>query len=102
MLSNALNYRSDDRKLVIDINSGHSNQYIWLSFKDNGTGIDLDYFGKDMFKPFKRFVSTPVGSGLGLHLVKSIVTKNGGKIKVKSKKGEGTTFKIYLVEYNNK
>jgi PAS domain S-box-containing protein len=100
ILSNALNYRSDERKLIIDIRSGCTNRYIWLQITDNGTGIDLDYYGKDLFKPFKRFVATPEGIGLGLHLVKSIVTKNGGKIKVESKKGKGTTFKIYMVEYN--
>jgi PAS domain S-box-containing protein len=101
IMSNALNYRSEERKLILDIQTGYTNRYIWLQISDNGTGIDLDYYGNDLFKPFKRFVTTPEGSGLGLHLVKSIVTKNGGKIKVESKKGEGTTFKIYMVEYNN-
>ncbi len=100
MLSNAMKFRASDKKLKINIRSGCEKKYVWLSFSDNGTGIDLKQFGGDMFKPFKRFSSNSQGSGLGLHLVKSIVTKNGGDIKVESKKSEGTTFKIFMVPYN--
>ncbi len=99
MLSNAMKFRLDDRKLVIDIRSGCEKSFVWLSFSDNGTGIDLRQYGDDLFKPFKRFTSKIKGSGLGLHLVKSIVTKNGGSIEVESKKSEGTTFKVYLMPY---
>jgi PAS domain S-box-containing protein len=99
MLSNAMKFRSDERKLVIDIRSGYEKNYIWLSFSDNGMGIELERYGKDLFKPFKRFSSSAKGSGLGLHLVKSIVTKNGGRVEVKSNKNEGTTFMVYMLPY---
>jgi PAS domain S-box-containing protein len=99
MLSNAVKFRSEKRKLIIDIRSGYEKNYIWLSFSDNGMGIELERYGNDLFKPFKRFSSVAKGSGLGLHLIKSIVTKNGGKVEVKSNKNEGTTFMIYMVPY---
>ncbi len=99
LLGNALKFRSEERNVVIDVSSGCEEEYVWVSFTDNGIGIDLKKYGQDMYKPFKRFSTGLKGSGLGLHLVKSIVTKNGGKIEVKSKKSAGTTFKIYMVPY---
>jgi PAS domain S-box-containing protein len=99
MLTNSLKYRSDFRKPVIMIKSEKVDEEIILTFTDNGIGIDLQRYGDDLFKPFKRFGSKSEGSGIGLHLVKSIVTKNGGHIEVTSAPCEGTAFKIFLVEY---
>jgi PAS domain S-box-containing protein len=100
LLSNALKYRHPDMKPLINIMTNHSGNYIIVNFTDNGIGIDLENYGKDMFKPFKRFSSHTEGSGLGLHLVKSIVTKNGGKIEIESEPDRGTTFRIFLVQYS--
>jgi PAS domain S-box-containing protein len=99
MITNSLKYRSDSRKPVIEIKSEEINGQVLLTFSDNGIGIDLERYSDDLFKPFKRFGSKSEGSGIGLHLVKSIVTKNGGSIEVKSVPREGTVFKIFLVEY---
>jgi two-component system, chemotaxis family, CheB/CheR fusion protein len=101
LLSNALKFRSKDRKLKISVRTVYENEYVGLTFSDNGTGIDLSQYGDDIFKPFKRFTSKTIGSGLGLHLLKRIITKNGGKIEVESRKSEGTTFKIYMVPYKD-
>lgn len=100
MISNSLKYRSQEKKLTIHIESKRSGKYILLTFRDNGIGIDLGYYGKDLFKPFKRFHTLSEGSGIGLHLIKNMVTKNGGKIEVESKIGAGSIFKNYLVQYN--
>lgn len=99
LLSNSLKFRKANRRLVINIRSGRKEQYVWLAFSDNGTGINLEKYGADMFKPFRRFTGQVKGSGLGLNLVKSIVTKNGGYIDVISKKSAGTTFTLYMVPY---
>lgn len=98
MITNALKYRSLERELVINITSTRLGKYVLLTFTDNGIGIDLEAYGKDMFKPFKRFSSQSSGSGIGLHLIRSIVTRNGGNVEVESEVGKGTTFKLYLVE----
>jgi signal transduction histidine kinase len=99
LISNAIKYRDESRKLSLEIRSHKLDNFILLTFRDNGTGIDLDAYGHDLFKPFKRFSRLSEGSGLGLHLIKGIVTKNGGKIEVSSKAGEGTVFSVYLVPY---
>lgn len=69
--------------------------YTVVSVSDNGVGMSKDTQSK-IFQPF--FVanrkSNPVG--LGLAAAVSIIKQHGGYIQVKSIKGEGSTFRIYL------
>lgn len=60
---------------------------------DNGCGIDESYVNH-IFEPF--FTSKEKGTGLGLSIVKRTINAHGGVIRVVSKVGRGTTFKIYL------
>jgi PAS domain S-box-containing protein len=99
IISNAIKYRSSERRPMIKISTDYSGDYIMVTFRDNGIGIDLEKFRGELFKPFKRLSFGSEGTGIGLHLVKSIVTKNGGKIEVNSVPGEGTAFRIFLVGY---
>ena len=64
--------------------------------KDNGRGINMKEYGKKLFGLFQRFHLDTEGKGIGLHIVKSIIEKYGGRIEVESKLKEGTTFKIYF------
>ena len=68
---------------------------VWLEFSDNGSGIPEDIQAR-IFDPF--FTTKPVGkgTGLGLSLSYGIIQKHNGTISVKSKPGEGTTFRIEL------
>ncbi|MFW5831377.1 MAG: ATP-binding protein, partial [Prolixibacteraceae bacterium] len=76
------------------------NNYTLLTIKDNGTGIDMDQNGKQLFSPFQRFNKKKVkGTGIGLYIVKSIIEKNDGYIEVESTPGEGTAFYCYLKPY---
>ncbi|HOM27920.1 MAG TPA: ATP-binding protein [Deltaproteobacteria bacterium] len=64
-----------------------------ITVEDNGSGIDegdMPY----LFNPF--FTKKSYGTGLGLTQVEKIVTLHGGSIDVKSRKGEGTRFRIVL------
>jgi PAS domain S-box-containing protein len=99
LISNSIKYSSDKRKSKVKIKTYHEGPFIIMEFEDNGIGIDLKKYGKNMFKPFYRFTQRSEGKGIGLHLIKSMVEKNGGKIEVKSEINEGTRFKIYLREY---
>ncbi len=49
-----------------------------------------------LFQPFFTTKPTGQGTGLGLSLSYDIVKAHGGEIKVETKDGEGTTFKIVL------
>jgi signal transduction histidine kinase len=68
-----------------------------LSFRDNGSGIDKE----DLPNVFERFYKgdesrNAQGSGLGLSIVKEIITLHNGSISVKSDKNSITEFIIEL------
>ncbi|HXA02230.1 MAG TPA: chemotaxis protein CheB [Cytophagaceae bacterium] len=93
ILSNAIKYRSPDRELELNIRTEKSNDFIILSVQDNGLGLDKDKIG-EIFLKFKRRHDHVEGSGIGLFLVKKIITNAGGKIAVASELGKGSTFKV--------
>ena len=97
LVSNAIKYRSDDPPRI-DISSDTAGNYTLLKVQDNGTGMDLKQIGDQLFKPFTKF-SNVEGKGIGLHIVKGMVEKNGGRIEVNSRPGQGTCFNIFLKEY---
>lgn len=68
-------------------------KYIKITIADTGTGIPEKHIDK-IFDPY--FTTKQEGSGLGLTITHSIITKHDGHIAVRSKSGEGTTFTIYL------
>jgi PAS domain S-box-containing protein len=96
LVSNALKYRSPDRKPVIRVTSAQEEHYSVISVQDNGLGIDLIKHGTKIFNLYKRFHHEVEGRGIGLYLVKNQVESLGGKIEVESSLGNGTLFKVYL------
>jgi len=72
---------------------------IILTFTDDCGGIEQSYIDK-VFEPF--FTTKSDGTGLGLCIVKRILEVVGGKISVKSRPGDGTTFfvKMPINAYN--
>jgi PAS domain S-box-containing protein len=95
LLSNALKYRSPDRKPLIKITAENTIDQVLLSVTDNGLGIDLAEESK-IFSMFKRLHDHVEGSGIGLYIVKRIVENAGGYIVVQSEVGLGSTFRIYF------
>ncbi len=69
--------------------------YVCLSISDTGVGMDEAVLSR-IFEPFYSTKQTKHGGGLGLAVVHGIVEQHGGKIDVESKKGVGTTFRVYL------
>ncbi|MEM5566223.1 PAS domain-containing sensor histidine kinase [Psychroserpens sp. AS72] len=94
LLTNALKYKHPDRDPIINIDSRFDHKTIELSVSDNGTGIDLDKFGKDIFGLYKTFHPNTDSEGVGLYLIKNQIESFNGQIKVESELGKGTTFKI--------
>jgi len=66
-----------------------------IHVKDNGNGIPQNIVDK-IFQPFFTTKPTGQGTGLGLSLSYDIIKAHGGEIKVESKEGEGSEFKIKL------
>jgi len=97
LLDNAVKYSKDEPK--INISSEIKDEYLVVSVKDNGIGIQSEYVGQI----FERFYRVPTGNvhdvkgfGLGLSYVKIIVDAHKGKIKVDSAPNKGTKFMIYF------
>ncbi len=99
LISNALKYqpKTSDQHPLITISQENKQENTNIRINDNGIGIEPRNL-KKLFNPFVRFHSAKEydGSGLGLSLVKRIIDKHKGKIKVDSVVGLGSTFTISL------
>ena len=69
--------------------------YIILEVRDNGCGISSKAC-EEIFDPFYTSKGTEMGTGLGLYISRNLVESLGGRIEVKSKSGEGSTFRVIL------
>lgn len=98
LLTNALKYRSKDRKPVIHISAKRENNYWIISVKDNGLGIDMKRHGHKIFGMYKTFHKNADARGIGLFITKNQVEAMGGKIEVTSEVEVGTTFHVHLYE----
>lgn len=95
LMSNAIKYRSDERKLLIEVQMTED-EYgrPQLIFKDNGSGIDMKRNGHKVFGLYKTFHRKKPGKGLGLFMTKTQVESHGGSIQLSSEVDKGTTFII--------
>jgi C4-dicarboxylate-specific signal transduction histidine kinase len=77
------------------VNAITSNQHIELCFSDNCCGIAREHLDK-VFEPFFSTKPQGQGTGLGLCVVQAILSHVGGKVRVESELGKGTTFFVIL------
>lgn len=97
IINNAIKYRSNNRKLIINIDGEVKKNTVIYRVKDNGRGIENRYLEKiwDVFYRIDPHNSVE-GEGIGLSIVKNIVEKHYGNTWVESKADEGSIFYIEL------
>jgi PAS domain S-box-containing protein len=83
----------EDRLIKVEIFSTH--EMIHASVMDNGSGMTEEVKEK-IFDPFFTTKDVSTGTGIGLSLVNNIIKEHKGKIEVKTKIHEGSTFIISL------
>ena len=97
LLDNAIKYTPAGGSITLGVKKDRN--HCILSVTDTGAGISAE----DLPKVFDRFYrcdearkSQTSGHGLGLSIARIIVAAHGGKLKVRSKVGAGTTFSVWL------
>ena len=82
-----------DERGKITIRTRENYGKLIVEIEDTGHGIPEDKMGQ-IFNPFYTTKEPGKGTGLGLFIVRQVVEKNKGRISVKSKVNEGTTFTL--------
>jgi len=95
---------SDKPEKVIEIGAFVENNQnvsqVVIFVKDNGVGIP-DSIVPIIYEPFFTTKSKNKGTGLGLHVVKKIITEHNGRIAFETCENKGTKFIIYMPVYKD-
>ncbi|MHC4976517.1 MAG: sensor histidine kinase [Planctomycetota bacterium] len=95
LISNALKYGADADTPTLVINAVLRDTEVDIRFSDNGPGIPHEHHER-IFKLFERLRSSKQGTGVGLSIVKRIVERHSGRVRVEPSTGRGTTLIITL------
>jgi signal transduction histidine kinase len=104
LIQNAIKFTPDGGEIHVSLDL--DGEYCEIAVKDNGIGIEDSEQGK-IFEKFYEVQSSDYhstskeaflggGMGLGLSYVQAILEAHGGGVKVRSKKSEGSEFKVFL------
>jgi signal transduction histidine kinase len=97
LLSNAIKYSPTGGEILLI--SRKEQDHIHISVQDQGMGIPEEAL-EDIFRPYSRIESEKTryirGTGLGLSVVREIISLHGGKMWVESTLGHGSTFHFSL------
>jgi len=96
LISNALKFKTPGGEHSVKINMDQDEQNVIISIADNGIGMDLEKYGDQLFKMYKRLNVHTSGKGLGLYITYYQVEALGGSIEVSSSPGKGATFIVKL------
>ncbi len=93
LLSNAIKFTPEGGRIVVDVE--RLEDQVLFRVADSGIGVDPE-LKERIFEPFERGSAAGSGSGIGLALVREVVTSLGGTIALESEVGNGATFEIRL------
>ncbi|MCA0426596.1 MAG: hybrid sensor histidine kinase/response regulator [Bacteroidetes bacterium] len=96
LLTNAIKYSDPAKESFVRLSYSNESGLICIHVEDNGLGIDLVKFGKQLFGMYKTFHDHHDSKGFGLFITKNQIEAIGGKIEVESSPGIGTRFKVYF------
>ncbi len=97
LIDNAVKYTPDGGSVLVSVTDNTT--FVRIDVKDTGIGISEE----DTARIFTRFyrarqVQSEPGIGLGLYLVREILQREGGYIKVSSTLGKGSVFSLFLIK----
>lgn len=97
LLSNGIKYNREGGKIVLELKQ---DEKFWIvEVSDTGIGIpeqEIAHIGDEFYRVKRE--GTAAGSGLGLAIVKKIIDIHDGKLEIKSKVDQGSTFSVYLLK----
>lgn len=95
LIGNGVKYRAPDRAPVVEIGCADAGTNWEFFVRDNGIGIPPDHVER-VFGIFQRLHARDEyeGTGIGLAICKKVVERQGGKIRIESEAGQGTTFRF--------
>ncbi len=98
VLDNAIKYSPQNSQIKVKVVPYES--FVCIQVQDQGFGIKEEEQGM-IFERFYRSkaVSSEPGFGIGLYLVREVLSKQGGFVKIKSQIGKGCTVQLYLSRY---
>ncbi len=102
LVGNAVKFSAKNRENHVHLNMRRSTGMLEIQVIDTGIGIPEAMFDS-IFEEFRQLESADrrqyEGTGLGLALVKNLVTSLNGRIKLKSTEGMGSCFTIFVPEF---
>jgi signal transduction histidine kinase len=97
LLSNALKYTSKREKAVVEVGCRTVDGAPTFFVRDNGAGFNMRSAVK-LFEPFERLHPSDeyAGTGVGLALVRRVVSRHGGRVWAEAAVDQGATFSFTL------
>ena len=95
LIENAVHAADGEEGRQLIVNGVTKDHCIELRFSDNCGGIPSENVDK-IFEPFFSTKPPDQGTGLGLCMVQQIISRIGGRVRVESKFGSGSTFIVTL------